>query len=307
MNVISYFERHEIDPVKWDHCISSVSHKLIYGYSWYLDAMADHWGALILNDYEAVMPLPWRRKWGFPYIYTPHFCNPLGIFSNVADYSVEEFLNQIPKRFRLWDLNIFLGDKQPTGDFKFIKRQNHILDISPSYELLFKNFRTSYRQIINKTDSQPINIRMNIPVEEVIEAAKKEGKSGALSNTDFGKLKNMFHHLASRSEAETIGVYGRENKLLASAIFFITNSRIYYVLAVNDPEGRSIAGSHHIINAVIQKYAGSNLMLDFEGSDIPGIAFFFEGFGATKEHYYYIHHNSLPLWCRWLKKANIGV
>jgi hypothetical protein len=307
MNAIRYFERHEIDPIKWDQCISSATNKLIYGYSWYLDAIADQWGALILNDYEAVMPLPWRKKWGFSYIYTPHFCNPLGIFSCIADFSVQEFLNQIPKRFRLWDLNVFLGDKQPTGDFKFIKRQNHILDLSPAYDLLFKNFRTSYRQIINKKDSDSISIRMNIPVEEVIAAAKKERKSVALNDVDYEKLNKMFHQLVSKAEAETIGVYGHDDKLLASALFFITDKRIYYVLAGNDPEGRSIGGSHQIINAVIKKYAGSNILLDFEGSDIPGIGFFFEGFGAAKENYYYIHYNALPWWCRWLKKANTGV
>jgi hypothetical protein len=307
MNDIRYFERHEIDPVKWDQCISSASNRLIYGYSWYLDVMADHWGAIILNNYEAVMPLPWRKKWGFFYIYTPHFCNPLGIFSGGTDFSTQEFLDQIPKRFRLWDLNIFLGDKQPAGDYKFIIRQNHILDLSPTYDSLFRNFRNSYRQIINKTGGDSISIKMNIPVEEVIAAAKKEGKSGALNDADFGKLMRMFHQLASDAEAETIGVYGPDRKLLASALFFIKDTRIYYVLAGNDPEGRTVSGSHHIINAVIKKYAGSNILLDFEGSDIPGIAFFFEGFGAEKENYYYIHNNDLPWWCRWLKKANTGV
>ena len=77
-------------------------------------------------------------------------------------------------------------------------------------------------------------------------------------------------------------------------VFFITNSRIYYVLAGNDPSGRPIAASHQLINAVIEKYAGKALILDFEGSDIPGIAFFFEGFGAKSEQYYYLHNNNLP-------------
>jgi hypothetical protein len=307
MNDIRYFERHEIDPVKWDQRISSASNKLIYGYSWYLDEMADQWGALILNDYEAVMPLPWRRKWGFSYIYTPHFCNPLGIFSNLADLSVHEFLNQIPRRFRLWDLNVFLGDEKPSGDYKFIKRQNHILDLSPGYDSLFKNFRNSYRQIINKTDGGAFSVQMNIPVEEVIAAAKKDRKSAALSDNDYGKLKKLCHQVAVQAAAETIGVYGNDGTLMASGLFFIKDKRIYYVLAGNDPGGRSVAGSHHIINAVIKKYAGSNILLDFEGSDIPGIAFFFEGFGAAKENYYYFHYNALPWWCRWLKKESTGV
>ena len=46
---------------------------LIYAYSFYLDTMAKHWDAFILNDYEAVMPLTWNKKYGITYYYTSPF------------------------------------------------------------------------------------------------------------------------------------------------------------------------------------------------------------------------------------------
>ncbi len=307
MSVIRYFERHQIDADKWDRCVGDASNELIYGYSWYLDAATDHqWSALVSNDYEAVMPLPWRKKWSFKYIYTPHFCNPLGIFSRLQNYSVEDFLIHIPSTFRLWDLHLNLGVKNPIGNFQCIKRQNHVLDLSADYESISKKFRTSYKQIFNKKDALTLRVEMNIAVEDVIVAARKEEKAQTLKDDDYNKLLKLHKQSATRSIAETIGVYD-QNKLLASAIFFKSKSRLYYILAGNDPMGRPAAASHHLINAIIKKYAGQNLLLDFEGSDIPGIAFFFEGFGATAETYYYIHQNSLPWWCRWLKKANKGV
>ncbi|WP_315816464.1 hypothetical protein [Paraflavitalea speifideaquila] len=57
--------------MKWDRCIADAPNGLIYGYSFYLDKMADNWDGLVLNNYEAVMPLPWKKKWGIYYLAHP--------------------------------------------------------------------------------------------------------------------------------------------------------------------------------------------------------------------------------------------
>ena len=79
-NQIKYLQHKEIDKSKWDACISRAPNGLIYPYSFYLDAMAKHWDALVLKDYEAVMPLTWNRKYGFYYLYQPAFTASLGVF-----------------------------------------------------------------------------------------------------------------------------------------------------------------------------------------------------------------------------------
>jgi hypothetical protein len=43
-------------------------------------------------------------------------------------------------------------------------------------------------------------------------------------------------------------------------------------------------------------------MLDFEGSDIPGIADFYKGFGGLDEPYYFCKWNQLPWFYRIFKK-----
>src|SRR5580765_931871 len=57
---IRFLSRKEIAPEKWDQCISGAKNSLIYARSFYLDRMAKNWSALVLNDYEAVMPLTWN-------------------------------------------------------------------------------------------------------------------------------------------------------------------------------------------------------------------------------------------------------
>ncbi|VAW26447.1 hypothetical protein MNBD_BACTEROID04-1052, partial [hydrothermal vent metagenome] len=58
--MIYYYKRNQIDIVKYDTCITKSINTRVYANSWYLDIVADNWDVLVLNDYEAVMPLPWR-------------------------------------------------------------------------------------------------------------------------------------------------------------------------------------------------------------------------------------------------------
>ncbi|HEU0065547.1 MAG TPA: hypothetical protein VFQ58_10960, partial [Flavisolibacter sp.] len=75
---IQYLSHKEINKEKWDNCITAASNGLIYGYSFYLDHMATEWDGLMLNNYEAVFPLPWRKKLGYYYLYPPYLTAQLG-------------------------------------------------------------------------------------------------------------------------------------------------------------------------------------------------------------------------------------
>jgi len=44
------------------------------------------------------------------------------------------------------------------------------------------------------------------------------------------------------------------------------------------------------------------MLLDFEGSDIQNLAFFYSSFGAKQEIFPAIRINKLPFYLKWLKK-----
>ena len=79
-NQLYYIPQKQIDKKKWDHCIESAENGLIYGYSFYLDHMAGQWDGIVLGDYQAVMPLPWKKKFGIKYIYQPFLVAQGGVF-----------------------------------------------------------------------------------------------------------------------------------------------------------------------------------------------------------------------------------
>ena len=53
--MIQHIKRKDLDILKYDACIENSIQSRIYGFSWYLDIVADHWEVLVLDDYEAVM------------------------------------------------------------------------------------------------------------------------------------------------------------------------------------------------------------------------------------------------------------
>ncbi|MBI3883191.1 MAG: hypothetical protein HY305_02995, partial [Sphingobacteriales bacterium] len=170
---IRYFTNKEIDKHKWDNCISNASNGLIYGYSFYLDIMAKNWDAIILNDYEAVLPLTWNKKYTFYYLYQPFFMASLGVFgNNLSAIIVNEFLLSIPKKFKYWDFYLNHSNRFTLTDFTLYERMNYVLDLNNSYDNLFSRFRENIKRNIKKTEKLNCVVKKDIPVEEVIELAK---------------------------------------------------------------------------------------------------------------------------------------
>ena len=108
---IKYVTYQYIDKKKWDACITAAGNGLVYAQSVYLDAMAEHWDALVMDEYEAVMPLTWNKKYGIAYLYQPFFTACLGVFgNNISAEVVNNFLQQIPAKFRYWDIYLNQGN-----------------------------------------------------------------------------------------------------------------------------------------------------------------------------------------------------
>ena len=102
---------------------------------------------------------------------------------------------------------------------------------------------------------------------------------------------------------KTYGIYSKTGQLIASAIFTFSHARAYYILVGNHPNGRTLGASHALIDAFIQDHAGQNLLLDFEGSDLRNLAFFYSSFGAVEENYLSIRENRLPWYLKWMKRS----
>lgn len=299
---IRYVQRDAIKVDAWDNSIRQADNGLIYGYSFYLDAMAGNWDALVWEDYAFVMPLPWRQKWGIRYLYQPFLTAQLGVFgTGLTPEIVAAFLAAIPAKFRYWDFSLNHHNLFPLQDFVLHQRMNYVLPLNTPYEDLVKAYRDNIRRNIRKSSQYGNSVVKDVAVEEVITLTQYQ--PATIDESDFASFKKLFHYLAARQEAKTYGIVSARGELLASAVFLFSHNRAYYILVGNHPNGRTLGASHALIDAFIQDHAGQELLLDFEGSDIRNLAFFYSSFGAKEERYAAILLNRLPWWLRWLKEG----
>jgi hypothetical protein len=262
--------------------------------------MATNWHALVLNNYEAVMPLPWRKKWGIHYLYQPFLTAQLGVFGQKPDASMlTQFLAAVPKKYRYWDLSLNHQNHFAVQGFPLYQRMNFALPLDPSYEILCKAYRENIRRNIRKSEGYGCKIVKGIPLRQIIALTRLQAKE--TEQHEFENFSRLYDLLNEKEAAKSYGIVSSSGELLASAAFLFSHNRAYYILVGNHPNGRTLGASHALIDAFIRDHAGQDLLLDFEGSDIRNLAFFYSSFGAQQEPYAAIWLNKLPWWAKWLK------
>lgn len=302
---IQYLPHHQVDKKAWDTCIDNATNGVIYGYSWYLDTMSTHWDALVLGDYAAVMPLPYRQKWGIHYLYQPFLTAQLGLFGmGIHKDLLEQFLEAIPSKFKYWDFSLNSGNVFALTHYTLYQRTNFALDLSPAYEVLSAKYRDNTKRNIKRSHTFNLQIQKGIPLHEVIRLNRQQSalQQQEFSDEDYQHFRELFTHLELQGKAMTYGVYSTTQELVASVAFVYSHNRAYYLLVGNHPNSRALGASHRLVDAFIFDHAGRPLLLDFEGSDIPSLAFFYSSFGAAPEPFSAIRMNRLPWYVKWLKK-----
>ena len=240
---IRYLTYQQINKTKWDACINNADNGLIYAYSFYLDAMAKNWDALVLNNYEAVMPLTWNKKYGIHYLYQPPFTACLGVFRNaITAETVNAFLKAIPAKFKYWDIYLNPGNVFKLPEFSLYERMNYVLDLNADYESLYKAYRDNIKRNIKKSEQFGLSIHKNVAIAEVLQLAKEQ--AGKFAADDFIRFEKLFELLYKDEKATTYGVYlplaGGEKQLMASAVFFFSHGRAYYIMVGNHPNGKAL-------------------------------------------------------------------
>ena len=303
---IKFVTSKNIDRAKWDQCIDNSPFGIVYGYSWYLDRICQKWDALIWGDYLYIMPLVNNRKYGLSYIYQPFFTQQLGVFSNFPTEPsiVDLFLNSIPEQFRLTDMNLNIGNILKTPNFGFRHNTTYHLDLQPDIFAIRTAYNSNTRRNTQKAIQNKITISPVNDIERFLEFTKDNlhEKSPEIKQKHYQSLKAVIRYALDHQLGEIYGAWDSGNNLVASVFFVTSNQKCIYLAASSNQTGIEKSAMFLLIDTFIQNNAGEKLILDFEGSNIRGVARFYAGFGATAETYYSVHQNRLPKLLRIFKK-----
>jgi hypothetical protein len=298
---IRYMERNDIDSIKWDNCISHAPNGLIYARSFYLDIMSKNWSALVLNDYEAVMPLTWNRKFGISYLYQPAFTAQLGVFFKYEPSKniVDSFIEKVKSRFRFCEIHLNFASSSMEG----LTRVNFVLDLGKPYEEIRKGYKK--RLIENLRESEPYQLEYLVSSNYVSTIQLFKDQYGErfsnIREREYLNFEKLCSELNFRNMVFARDVKDNSDELLSTSIFFKDDKRIYNIMSVSLPAGREKRAHFFLLDQLIMEFSTRNILLDFEGSDLAGIAEFYRKFGSVNQPYSFLRYNHLPFPIRLFK------
>ena len=295
--MLHYLKHDEIDKVKWDNCISRSVNGHIYARSWYLDIVSPDWDALIEGDYEAVMPLTLKRKFGIFYLHQPYFTQQLGVFSPerrlLNDITV--FIDNIPKRISYAGINLNT-ENSIKKDVLTSERITYELDLRKPYDELKSSYSKSNLKNIKKARNKNIRIVRSASLNDIVGFYKKayhELGFKFLKKHHYKNFENILDYAIKNDILESYIAVTEDDIVCAMCIFLMSDKRSLIFSATNK-SGKKYSGVFLLIDRFIEDHAGKNLILDFAGSNISGIAYRNKGFGAEEKNYFTIYINKLP-------------
>lgn len=289
--MITYVPYHDIDKAKYDHCIRHSFASRIYAFSWYLDCVADRWDVLMEGDYEAVMPLPRKTKYGITYVYTPSWVQQLGLFSlhRTNEKMQHEFLKSISKKFVWIDYHLNSGYNGPSGSMTI--KKNYLLSLEGGLEKIQDSYNKN-RKRISKRKFVNLELDKNGDIEDFITNYKNQDKPYTISEEAIDRLNCLY--LNGKKQVHVWNVF-HDKEFLAGLVWLEDAQRITYLAPIANEKAKQLHVSTYLINELIKDFQGQQMMLDFEGSMVAGVENFYQSFGAHAESYYYfkkrfLHH-----------------
>ena len=240
---VRYLRRREIEIRRWDECIINAVNPLVYGRSFYLDEMAaGQWDALVLDDYNAVMPLTWRSKFGIRYLYQPAFTQQTGIFSAqlIPSSIVETFLRQLDRHFRFAEIYLNYSNAHPS----LTPRTNYVLHLDAPYEQLAGQYKKDLARNLKAAHHYHLTYIKDFDLHTALNDFRREYASRiarAIGEKNYRQLRNPLAFSSnSRDRGANEGGFDKQGQSLCSAVFLRENNRLFdSIHSTTLPAGRS--------------------------------------------------------------------
>ena len=289
---IQLLKRSEIDEEKWNNFVESHGNGFPYAFSWYLDITAQkQWNALVADNYSAILPFCWNRKFGIPHIYKPPFTQQLGIISNrtIAQNEFEQFLKALPSKY--WRTQIPFNFKNEFEHPNFQKKSNYCLSLSPSFDTIQKNFSQNLKRNIKRARALGVKIGKPLSIEEHLQHFKREmsTKKAKLPAHHFEILKQLLRTFIEKEKGIIKTAYSQHGEVLASTFLLNSPIRIINLIVWSNLKGKQQYATHYLLSEIIRANASQEKIFDFEGSNIPTVADFNRRFGG--EDVFYLLYN----------------
>jgi len=300
--------RSQIEDAKWDLFIEQSKQRVVYGYSWYLDVVCKDWNALVLysgDDFQVVMPLPVRRKFGLKILQQPLFCQYLGLFSRFeltseiteafflvlcSHFSYISSYSFHPQNFQVISPLLYRFPK-----LRIRKNHTHCIDLTGNFDTIQSGYSSRRKLNLKQSETFGWNILNSQDIQPIASLFRNNHASkvqGGVNKKAYILLGKLFKKLLENKCAELW--YGMLGEVIHAGCLFVKEGDLcIYLFNSADDIGRKGNARTYMINKYFQANAGEIKCFDFESPDITSIASFYEQFGAIKIPFVSIQKNDL--------------
>jgi len=293
---MQYVQYQHINFSAWDACVANSEVVNPFMYSWSLNALTNQWDAIIWGNYEAVFPLPYRKKWGLiKYLYQVPHLHALSIMHNeLISVDYEAFFTLINKQFYFFHFDI--DTASIPNKYLYKKRAFQQLSLQATFDFLYENFSKSCKKNIRQAQAAGVVFSEN---ENITLTVKNY-------NNAYGKYQHKYSQKAEQQLIHFIEKAIENNKilslkatdastsrLLSTAFFILEKNVIFYWYAAPTQEGRKVNITYLLLYEIIKRYANKATSLHFMGSDIENVANFYQQFNPTISTYFQVKKMSL--------------
>jgi hypothetical protein len=261
---IRLIAREDIDKTKWNSCVHYATNGNIFGYMWYLDAMARQWDALVEGDYEAVMPLPHKElHWRQQGLIQPPLVREMAIYSinPPSNKRTEAFWAALPEQYKKVALQVDAFSQPRSDSWTVSELKNYFLPLSESYELLRERYTQEMIDKLAVAKAATLYPVSSLKPERIAELYRQT--RGTLTEPEFHGLQRIMYNALHRGWGFASGIMNQQQEVLAADFFIFSHGRIMSLAPVVTAPGARVHAQEYLYDLMIRQQANKPQAMDF--------------------------------------------
>jgi hypothetical protein len=299
MEEIRIIPHASIDQKKWDKVISAYDLPLVFANSFYLNATAPKWDALVLGNYKAVMPLTWSKKLNIKYLHQPPFTSQLGIYGEATKKEIEAIEDILKKNFRLIEI-------EQNAHLTFPKHVKEKLTYVINYQNGYK-YNENTKRNLSKAKKAGIGIKEVKDLPETLKLANsrlipwlKAKHKTSTKHANF--LLKLLHNSYDNGSLKTLVSHDQKGNQLALGYFIFNQFHCVFLKGFSFNKKDNTGSMHALLDHAIRHFEGEVTVFDFGGGSAAGLSTFYKGLGGKELKYQEYKVNNLPWPLKIIKK-----
>lgn len=265
---IRIINKEELERDRWNGCVHYASNGNIFGYKWYLDAIAKDWEALVEGNYESVMPLMYQELKGKKQLHRPFLIREAGIYSVhvLSPARINNFLAAIPEEYGSLDIHFNVGTSIITPDhLTRHDKSNYQLSLTSPYEEIAGNYSSDFLRKLDAAQNYELR-PLSLKPERIAGFYRSQQAKTKETEQVFHGLQRIMYNALHRGWGFGTGITNAKGDLLAADFFIYSHGRVMSLAASSNKAGLQQGAPELLLDLLIRNHAGRPIELDFNST-----------------------------------------